>query len=526
MRNLRYTFALLTLSALVSTSAVAQNSTPQSIERKKMESFWFDATNNAAGAQLDQIKQFSQISLGYNHSEGDFQPTQRGRNNDSYGFSTDGGGQMENLKGTFLWGYFDYSHDKIREARYNASLIDPLRGTPFYIADQNVSDWIHQNYKLGMKAASPILANHWIVGVGLDYQNSQGAKQIDPRPNVQLSKFAITPSVVFTAGRHAVGANYTYSSRREDGTAANSISLITQPVWEVVAPGFYQTGEVGGTGFSGLRAYNANAMGGGVQYSYQSERLRLLVGGDYTFTVEDVNNDYTTPKIIGTTKENLWEAKARLSYDLDTDNTLYLKADYRDRSIDGIEYVQVFDPSFEVSEWVVISKNIRSNFSSKIATAKLEYMNKLKESYRWWAGIEAEMESLSDIYYLPRSTQDVENLYLSLFLKRNFHFGQNAILIGVEGQLKRNREADRTYSGNYAESDIYRNMVLRDYHYLASDAYLLGAEVEYTRSGLFGSRSALFVNLRYNHSAPNEKLLGGHTMENYSTLLVRAGLTF
>ena len=533
MRNIRYTFASLALAAtLFATAASAQTegSTQQSIERKKMESLWFSSTNNAAGAQLDKIDYFSQLGINYNHTEGDFQRTQLGTNNNGYGFSTDGGGIFDNLKGAFMWGYFNYSHDKIHGARYNASLIDPLRGMPFYLADTNVSNWIHQNYELGMKAATPVIGGHWIFGAGLDYQNMQGAKQIDPRPNVQMSKVVITPSIVFTAGKHAVGADYTYSSRREDGTATNSISLMTQPVWEVVAPGFYNTAEIGSGSFSGLRVYNANAMGGGVQYSFTGEKVKILLSGDYLFSVEDVNNNYTTPKIIGTTKENLWEAKAKLHWSINPTHSLFASVEYYNRSIDGIEYIQVWDNTYEVSQWIVISKNIRSNFSTKRTTAKVDYMKNRGNSYSWMAGIELQNEKLADIYYLPRSTQDVENYYLTLYAKKNFFFGKNTILVGVNAGYKSNESGEISYSGNYAESDIYKNMVLRDYYYLSQSAILGGAELGYTRSGLFNSRSSLFINAKFSCAAPESDKWAtpdGHfEFKDFSALIVKAGFTF
>lgn len=528
MRNIKYRFASLALAAtLFATAASAQeeSSTPQSIERKKMESQWFSNTNNAAGAQLDKMGYYSQLGINYNHTEGDFQRTQKGTNNNGYGFATDGGGTFDNLKGMFLWGYFDYSHDKIHGARYNASLIDPLRGMPFYLADTNVSNWIHQSYKLGMKAATPVLGKHWIIGMGLDYQNMQGAKQIDPRPNVQMSEFVITPSIVYTVGKHAIGAHYTYSSRREDGTASNSISMMTQPVWEVVAPGFYNTAEIGSGSFSGLRAYNANAMGGGLQYSFQSEKVKLLLSGEYKFAVEDVNNNYTIPKLIGTTKENMWDAKANLQWNICDDHALFAEVEYYDRSIDGIEYIQEWDNSYEVSQWIVIAKNIRSNFSTQRTSAKLDYMQKKGNSYGWWAGLEFEKEKLSDIYYMPLSTQNVENIYLTAHVKKNFIFGQNAILLGVNGGMKKNQSGEHIYSGNYAESDIYKNMVLRDFRYLQENALMWGAELSYTRGGLFNSRSAMFLNVKYNHIAPNDSDGKAH-FDKYSALVIKAGLTF
>lgn len=529
MRNIKYTFATLALATLVMTTASAQteSSTPQSIERKKMESFWFSNTNNAAGAQLDEMEHFSQINVNYTHSEGDFQRTQLGTNNNGYGFSTDGGGEFDKLKGTFLWGYFDYTHDKIHGARYNASLIDPLRGMPFYLADTNVSNWINQSYKLGLKAATPILGDHWILGAKVDYENAQGAKQIDPRPNVQMSRFYIAPSVVFTAGKHAIGAHYSYSSRREDGNATNSISLMTQPVWEVVAPGFYSPAEVGSGSFSSLRAYNANAMGGGVQYSIKTEKVKLLLSGEYTFTVEDVNNNYTIPKIIGTTKENTWEAKANLMWDICNNHSLFAEVGYYNRSIDGIEYIQEWNNTYEESKWEVISKNIRSNFSTQRITAKIDYMQKKGNSYGWWAGIEIQKEKLSDIYYLPRSTQDIENLYIMANVKDNFIFGKNAIVLGAGFGYKYNQNSAISYTGNYADSDIYKNMVLRDFQYLSQNAYYGSVELGYTRSGLFKSNSSLFLTITSNIvEAEEDKSKKALPFKDFNTIVLKAGLTF
>lgn len=526
MRNIKYTLTALVLATVVSTSVAQQTSSLQSIERKKMESLWFSNTDNAAGAQLDQIERYSQLGINYNSTKGDFKRTQLGEDNSGYGFSTDGGGVMDNLKGMFLWGYFDYSREKVRDAAFNSSLIDPLRGTPFYIADQNLSNWINQSYKLGMKGATPLMGEHWIIGMGLDYENAQGAKQMDPRPNVQMSKFTITPSLIFKAGKHAVGANFQYYSRREDGTASNSISLTSQPVWEVVAPGFFKAGEIGSGTLSGLRDYNANSLGGGVQYSFGGDELTLLVDAKYAFAVEDVNNNYTTPKIIGTTKENIWDVSANLKWNLNDDNTLFAGAQYYDRSLDGIEYVQVWDNSHDVAQWIVMSKSVRSNFSTQQINFNVDYMNlDGGNAYRWFAGVDVNYEKLEDVYYLPLSEQKVENLSFKLTLKKNFTFGDNMILVGVNGGLKSNLDGLHKYTGGNAESMIYTDMVLRDYNYLINDAYTLGGELSYSRCGVVSENSSLFVKATLDHhkatSCPAAYPFGGRTW-----LMVKAGLTF
>ena len=71
---------------------------------------------------------------------------------------------MKALKGAFIWGSFEYSRDQLRDAEYNASLIDPLRGTPFFIADTYKSKWINQLYDMTVKAAAPKLWDRLIFG--------------------------------------------------------------------------------------------------------------------------------------------------------------------------------------------------------------------------------------------------------------------------------------------------------------------------------------------------------------------------
>jgi hypothetical protein len=212
-------------------------------------------------------------------------------------------------------------------------------------------------------------------------------------------------------------------------------------------------------------------------------------------------------------------------WSINPDHSLFAEVEYYNRSIDGIEYIQEWNNAYEESKWEVISKNIRSNFSTKRTTAKVDYMQKKGNSYGWWAGVEVEKEALSDIYYLPRSTQDVENIYFTAHVKKNFIFGKNAILVGVNGGMKKNQSGELTYSGNYADSDIYKNMVVRDFRYLQENALMWGAELSYTRGGLFKSNSAFFLNLKYNHIAPNDSDGKAH-FDKYSALVVKAGLTF
>jgi hypothetical protein len=239
-----------------------------------------------------------------------------------------------------------------------------------------------------------------------------------------------------------------------------------------------------------------------------------------------VNNNYTQPKKIGTTRQRVWDASANLKWQMNDYNSLFAKAQYFNRSLDGIEYVQVWDSSHEVAQWVVISKSVRSNFSTEQMNFSLDYMNHDGgNAYSWLAGVDVNYEKLEDVYYLPVSEQMVENLNFTLKLKKNFSFGENMILVGVNGGLKSNLDGSHNYQGIHSASKIYTDMVLRDYHFLINDAYSLGGELSYTRKGIVGNNSSLFVAATFDcHKAISAP--AAYPFGDRKWVVVKAGLTF
>ena len=81
-----------------------------------------------------------------------------------------------------------------------------------------------------------------------------------------------------------------------------------------------------------------------------------------------------------------------------------------------------------------------------------------------------------------------------------------------------------TYTGNYADSEIYKNMVLRDFDYLRRDASTLDFELGYSRGGVFKSLSSLFLNLEGRYLSPRGE--GAFDFDDHLQLTLKAGLTF
>jgi hypothetical protein len=502
-------------------------STPASIERLKTESLNLTNSQNASARPLDDAGYYSQVGLGYDIEKGSFKRAQSGAFNTGYKFTTDGGGKVASMKDAYFWGRFEYSRTRLRDAQYNATLFDPLRGTPFYIADANKSQWINQLYDMSVSAASPKLWNRLYVGVSLDYQNGVAAKQLDPRPLTNLSKFTVKPGVTALIGKaHSIGAYYSYYSRREDGEALNANNYVPQPVYNMTFPGFFVDREVGGMGSDdNERIYNANSMGGGLQYSLKTAKLNILLSGDYSFAVEDVTNDYRTPKMVGTTAETSLSVSLNAIYKPTVKSMFLLDVAYTDCSMDGIQYVQVYDNSFEVAKWITKLKNVRSNQSASGINAKVQYMRTTRgKAYNWTVGASFATEKLDDIYYMPESTQGVSNLKFNVFGRKNFMFAKyHSILVGANFGMKMNSSASINYNGVKGDTDVYKDFTLKDYYYQGTGYMALGGSLSYAYSNLFKGRSSLFVTAQADvyQATDNKELFGRRGFLN-----VMAGLMF
>lgn len=517
--------AFLAPSALSAQSELSAN-TPAAIERIETENLHFSYSDNVSSIQLDDIDYYSRVGFRLTNENGSFKRPQSGEKNFGYSFYTDGGGRVEKLNDAYMWGQFSYSRNKIRDAQYNATLFDPFRGTPFYIADPYESDWINQLFDMSFKAASPVLWERVILGVQVDYQNGKAAKQVDPRPLTTVSKFLVKPGVtVLLSDKHSLGAYYTYHSRREDGTANVVNHLVYPTVYIMNFPGFFLETQLGALNSDNLRIYNANMMGGGLEYTFKTSEFELLLRGNYSREVEDVTNSYSNPEMVGTTVDERYSIGLNTSYTPSDKNAFFLNLEYADRSIDGIHYVQQRDNDFDVNQWIIISKSIRSNNSMSGFSGKFQYMRTTRgNAYNWSAGADFYTENLDDIYYLPRSTQNIDNVNFGLFARKNFIFNEkHSILVGADYRRQFNSGNKIDYHGDNADTECYNDFTLRDFAYLSAEYNSFGVDASYSLSGLFKNSGSLFVSAEVDwYGATTSKEL----FKNRTFLNFAVGITF
>lgn len=495
--GLKYAGCLLVAFLAVSTvtaqeSAGDNKNTPAAFEQMKMQELW-RKSSNAAGTLLDNPYKYADAKLGYNLYNGNYRKPQQGEAGNSLTFDTEGGGK---IGGGYVWGSFGYSRDKVKDANYNASIIDPYRGMPYYVADTNVSDWNNQHFNLKMRAATPQFWNFLSLGIEMTYKNAIGAKQRDLRTKNLFYTIEFKPGIVLSPGeKHHIGLNFQYSSLREESQMSRTNVNMEQTYYTLTGLGMAIKRVTSVTEDDANREYNGNTVGGGFQYNYRG-KLNLLLDINYSKKIEDTKSNFKLPKYEGTTKDKILIGKLMAYVNNEKSNTHFWSIGYMDRKIDGIEYVQKRDDSQDAQGWIVYYKSVRSVYKTQMLDFNYDYLINRNGEYNWKLGAGVRYEKNKDRYLLPVSSMDIENICFEIRAKKNFSISDKftkRLLVGVNMGYKSNLEAGYSYGGYYPDYVVVTRLMQGDVDYLASDHYDLGASAVYSQQITSKSNANLFV---------------------------------
>jgi len=506
MRKLKYIYSagVVVLTLLLSQSLDAQSEkgsqiNPASLELIKAKSLWFN-TNNGAGLILDGMPDFNELRLNYNLKNGDFKRKFEGEKERLAGVSTEGG---LNLGGGYVWGKFGFNNEKQTGTVYNTTMLDPTRGNPYYVVDKNLSDWVKQDYNLQMKASSKPLWDKILVGLEAQYVTKTGAKQIDPRSETNYYTFNVKPAIVAIFNNHAAGLNFDYTKVNQESSTTNSNNQQNQDVFVMKGLGNFYSAVVGGLQSLKKFVYNGNKLGGAVQYSFTGESLKFLFDGSYSLMVEDVISDQTKPKKEGTIKETNYGAK----FQLVTTGKNMSKAElsYSDNKINGIEYVQVLDNSFEVQRWITMYKSIRSTFSKKDVVLKYDFFKGGDNEYKWRAGLSVNYANSDDLYIMPESFRKIEDLIMGVNGKVNLKlFKTSRLLAGLSLNYKDNLNKAYVYGGADANSHIITEYMNPEFQFLGRNYYKIGGELSFFTGIGKSNNSGMYVKAAVDYYKPTE----------------------
>lgn len=476
MKKIKYKqLTLLLFASLVFVATAQENRSPASMEKMKLDWMW-SKTSNAAGIKLDSVYKYSVLNAGYNIESGDFHRVMNGEKSKRLAFSTEGGVDVNKF---YFWGKFNYSRDAIKDAMYNASIIDPYRGMPYAVADTNSSDWNNQHYELEFKISLPKLNDRLSIGLDGQYHASLGAKQRDIRTENYYMLLALRPGVVYSFNKNNhLGVNLEYYSIKEESKMGNVNVYVDQPFYQLYGLGNATIGIGGGR----TTNYIGNNLGGGVQYNY-SGVVNLLLSGNYSVKVEDAKISFTNPRKDGSVVDRVWNNKLLLNTK-GRDYTHYFEMEYTQRGIKGIEYITEYDDSESYQGYVTLDKNIRSTYNTKEASVGYKWTKNKNREYVWLLGAGVSYLEFGDKYILPFSSDNGKNAQFELLGRYNLIFKGNLnrrLLFDANFMISNNLSGSYSYGGAFKEYPVNDKLVGRDNDFNNSEFWRAGMNVTYSQ---------------------------------------------
>lgn len=499
----------LMLSSSIVIAQDYSDCSPAALEILKTKRMWHE-TSNAAGLLFDNTPQYSEVNLGYQWQNGNYHRPQQGKSENSVKVNAEGGMKLGEAS---VWGLFSFSRDAINDANYNASIIDPFRGMPYYVADTNPSDWRNQHYKLQFKAAYPLFQS-LSIGMEGEYRASLGAKQRDPRTENRQFTLVLKPGIVYSLNdKHKIGANFEYYSLKEESNMTNVNHQVDQTYYALYGLGT----AVIGLGSGRTTNYVGNNIGGAIQYNYRGD-VNILLEGKYNVKVEDVEISFTSPKDDSSVKDKNWSGKAMFYQESRNFlNTLTLQ--YINRHIDGIQYITQRDNTSSYQGWMSLYSNIRSTYKTQDWSAAYSLKAKRNDEYKWMIDAGVDYMKQNDTYLIPYSIMNYENLKFNAGGKINFRLSDKMfkrLLVGAHFTYNTNLSGTYDYNGSHADYPTVTDFEQNDFNYLTSDYYGINISAVYSQKYSDRSKGNIYLKGLFNYVKTNASQYGHRSYAEFT----------
>lgn len=463
------------------------------------------STDNASGLSLGCMKNYSDVSLSYEFSKGNFHRPQQAQSYNNYLFSAEGAITMGKF---YVIGGFNFKEAFEKDVRFT-SILNPYRGTPYIIADSTGGNWKKQTYDMWVKMASPVYFQ--LISFGLDGRLAvgRGAKSIDPRPQANSNSIQVAPSFTLTQGKHSMGADFTYRRFRENSNMILYDTGNPQKIYLLKGMGQY-TYDVFSTN-ERERQYDGDGFGGGVQYGYQSDRLSVFWDGTYENYLENANDiENNKPRQRGRLYETTWKGQLHADFFNDAHTVKQaLSAGYYDTRRSGREIIQVFNSSSEVNAWITSSEAPCRSVASQngwIVGYNLYLLDGQANSYKWKFSLNGKLEEYADEYAVMNSLLKFKSYTTFLNAVRNFNIRKSQLLqIDVQGSYRSLLNEQKQYTPRETvDKTIENGLIKGDAAILTQDYGQLKASILYGYN--LRNKTCLYLKGSYSLLQTEDKL--------------------
>lgn len=491
-------------------SLTASGYSPAALELLKDQRLWF-YTTNAAGAELDNTLNYSEVLFEYDNERGDFHRPQQGQRDSHFGINCEG---FMNLKSAYVWGNFSFNQRNIRDTQFNASIADPYRGMPFFYADENISNWNNQYYDMCFRVATPFYWNRIAFGAQGLYTAHLAAKQRDTRVDTRFFQLGINPGIVVKLNDHnAIGVDFQYTDIKEDSRMSTVNNDISQNLYFL-----------NGLGVASFEVFNqsrtsdyyGHILGGGIQYNLQSALFNMMLAADYTRHVENMDLTPSTPEKKTSIEDDTWKANIDIQFQSSHRYANFINLSFTHRYIKGIQYISENNGDLTNPGFNVLDHSVRSNYKSIGAGIGYSFIRYRGIEYSWRLDANIDYSRQDDRYILPEAKKKSDALYMSVAPKYNIAIGKGynrRLLLGAKAGLAV-RYGEYSYSDMFPDYPTFSQLEASDIAYLGTSYYNVGATITYSQQFSTQNRMNMYVRAAANYIHPFEWEMGSRTSWN------------
>ncbi|MFV0593305.1 MAG: DUF6850 family outer membrane beta-barrel protein [Draconibacterium sp.] len=259
---------LLTLTASFSVSGQVQDSARNSLSSEKiilLKTPWSESGNAAGLQSYDIPERLGTASLFYHHEEGGYHRFQEEKNQDIYGFQTNGYQQLNRWK---FYGVFQYYSQQDKGVKW-VDVLEPYNDNPYTLGDATGGTYYKEFFDMQGRGALSV-NEFWDVGFDVNYKTGVGARRKDPRPTNKATEFDFKPGIIFKPGNIKLGVNLHFQTGKED-ISLETLSDSIYNFYHFRGMGVYSTSQE-----MDNRSNQSGLWGGGIQFGWNGNRLSNL----------------------------------------------------------------------------------------------------------------------------------------------------------------------------------------------------------------------------------------------------------
>ncbi len=210
----RHLFTILTAATACLNAMAQQEPVSEQSYRYADETQLWRLTGNAAGLALDaqdSAKNRGVAFFNLQHHSGTYHRVQEGNQQNQLRFFTE---RYQKI-GKYLYGYgsFDFDMGRIKERAWS-DVMRTYNSNPFISGSGIFGKYDFQDFALRAKIGS-VRLGHFNYGAELYYKVGDLSRLRDPRSRQRLAEYRLTPSVIYTTGRHHIGLSASYHRYKE-----------------------------------------------------------------------------------------------------------------------------------------------------------------------------------------------------------------------------------------------------------------------------------------------------------------------